>query len=57
MEKLNEKCCRLLPGNHNFEKAEPKAVTKPQDQLHEVKHFADKTAQKPWSVFEGVYWI
>ena len=60
MEKLKNNICTLLPHSCNNGIAEPKGVVRPETRLPETETHEDmnnKPVKKPWSVYEGVYWI
>ena len=58
MEKLINKICGCMPNNCTASREE-KVVTKQETPvLRQAQNLnEEKKAQKPWSVFEDVYWI
>ncbi len=58
MEKLNTQLSHLSPHTCPSGIAEPKTVAKPKPRLiSSTRPVSNKVDQKPWSVFEGIYWI
>lgn len=58
MEKLKNQICTLLPHSCHAGVAEPKTAVRPETKLPEsVAGITNKPVKKPWSVYEGVYWI
>lgn len=58
MEKQNKQFCSLLPHACSLGLSEPKSVNAPTFAPAEKSTVAtNKEIRKPWSVFEGVYWI
>ncbi len=58
MEKQDKSFCSLLPHACSLGLSEPRSVNQPVFAPVEKSPVAtDKDIRKPWSVFEGVYWI
>ena len=58
MEKLVNKLCGGMPHNCNLNREE-KLITKTETTVNRPVQSSteDKKDQKPWSVFEDLYWI
>lgn len=58
MEKQEKQNCSLLPHACGLGLSEPRSVNKPEFKPAETNPpVKNSMVKKPWSVFEGVYWI